>query len=116
MSEPIQLPVLIAGLQTKVDGSIKITLETRELDNNYAGKLYGMRNAEAWAVIAPEQIKVPNIPKEAPEPGLMSKTPGQRLRAVMFIYWQQKNSGQDFDVFYKQQMEQLIEMYKAKLQ
>ena len=115
MSRLIQLPVLIAGLQTKVDGSVKITLETRELENDYAGQLYGMRNAEAWCVISANEIKEPNIPRQAADPELTSKTPSQRLRAVIFVYWQQKGSTQDFDTFYKQRLESIIDQYKGKL-
>lgn len=91
MNNYIQLPVLIAGMRTKVDGSIKIELETRELTPDMAGSLYGMRNAEAWVVIAPSKMTDVEIPKSAPEAGLNAKTPSSRLRAVMFVKWKQQN-------------------------
>jgi hypothetical protein len=115
MKEPIQVPVIVAGLQTKVDGSVKITLETGELNNDQAGELYGMRNCAAWAVIAPDSIKEMNIPKEEVDPALGSKTPSQRLRNVIFVYWKEKGSNGDFDDFYKKQLEFVIEQYKEKL-
>jgi len=115
MKDPIQIPVIVAGLQTKVDGSVKITLETGELGNDQAGQLYGMRNTSAWAVIAPDTIKEVNIPKEEADPSLGTKTRSQRLRNVIYVCWKEKGSQGNFDDFYNKQMEFVIEQYKEKL-
>jgi len=45
------------------------------------------------------------------------KSPGQRLRASMFVWWNQLNKpGDDFENFYRIKMELLIEMVKGKLE
>ena len=116
MIQTVQIPVLIAGLQSKVDGSMKIVLETRELKGNEAGVLFEMRNAEAWAILAPNEIKDPKLPQEKADPALNSKTPSQRLRGVLFVLWQQKGSPGDFDGFYKEQIERVIDKIKEQLQ
>ena len=117
MSDQIQLPVLIAGLQTKVDGSVKITLETQELSTDHAGQLYGMRNALACVAIAPDKMQTPNIPKTTPDPDLATKTPSQRLRSVMYPRWKTTNKGfADFDTWYKREMERLINEQKGYLE
>ena len=46
---------------------------------------------------------------------LEGKTQSQRLRNVLFVYWQQLNSEVDFKSFYKSETEKIIEHYKAKL-
>ena len=46
---------------------------------------------------------------------LDEKTPGQRMKAVLFLLWKQQNEAIDFDVFYKQKMNGLIEHLKLKL-
>lgn len=46
---------------------------------------------------------------------LEGKTQSQRLRNVLFVYWQQLNSEVDFKAFYKSETEKIIEHYKAKL-
>lgn len=112
----LQLPVLIAGLQTKVDGSIKITLETRELPASSAAELFGLRNAEAWAVLAPNQIKDISLPDEKADPAIGQKTPSRRLRAVIYRLWEQQGAGTDFESYYRVKMEQLIDQFKGKLE
>lgn len=117
MSKPqLELEVLIAGLMSKKDGSIKITLETRELPATTAAQLFGYRNREAWCVIAPSEAKEVVIPDEKPDPALGSKTPAQRLRNVLYVFWEQRGSKGNFDDFYKTQMEKLIEQVKEKLE
>lgn len=45
------------------------------------------------------------------------KSQSQKLRAVIFEYWSQQNSGEiEFEEFYTRQMAKLIEAYKSKLQ
>lgn len=44
------------------------------------------------------------------------KTPGQRLRAVLFRLWEQSPEGYtDFNLFYQFKMEKLISHFKEKL-
>ena len=42
------------------------------------------------------------------------KTKSQRLRNVLFVYWKQKGVG-EFNDFYAQKMEEIIEHFKSKL-
>ena len=45
------------------------------------------------------------------------KTPSQRLRAVLFVYWKQhKQKEIEFDIFYVRYMNRLIEQIKEKLE
>ena len=46
---------------------------------------------------------------------LEGKTQSQRLRNVLFVYWQQSNSNLEFKQFYKSETEKIIEHYKGKL-
>lgn len=109
------LPVLITGIASKVDGSIKVTLETRELPPQEAANLFALRNLESWAVLAPNEIKEVNLPEEKADASLGKKTPSQRLRSVLYVYWQQHKQG-DFESFYQSKMEQLIEQIKEKIE
>ena len=44
------------------------------------------------------------------------KTKGQRLRSVLFVWWQQNNQGYEvFDDFYNHHMEKVIMHFKNKL-
>lgn len=112
----VQIPVLISGMSTKVDGSVKLILETRELSEEYAGKLYGMRNSEAWAVIAPDKMTKVIVPDQKPDPMTGARTQGQRIRSVLFVLWKQQGSQSDFETFYKTQTERYIERIKDELE
>jgi hypothetical protein len=117
MSQPIQLPVLIASLATKVDGSIKVTLVTRELGGDDAARLFSLRGSEAWALIAPQEFTEDSVklPTEKADPSVGTKTPSQRLRGVLYRLWEQNRSGTDFESFYRIKMEGIIEQFKGRL-
>lgn len=44
------------------------------------------------------------------------KSPSQRLRAVLYIYWEQYMPTKDFEEYYKRKMENIINLVKSKLQ
>lgn len=114
----VQLPVLITSLATKVDGSVKIILETRELNSDHAAKLFELRGAEAWVLIAPTEFKDEDVslPHERADPAIGRKTPSQRLRAVIYRLWEQRNPGTDFESYYRITLEKVIDQFKGKLE
>ena len=116
MSEQITLPVLITGIASKVDGSVKVTLETRELPAQEAANLFALRNQESWAVLSPNQLSEVNLPKEKADPSLGTKTPSQRLRNVLYVYWQQHGKQGNFEEYYRIQIEKIIEQLKERLE
>lgn len=117
MSTPIQLPVLVSSLSTKVDGSVKISIETRELQGSEAARLFDLRGSEAWVLIAPQAFSEEDVklPTEKADPAVGIKTPSQRLRAVIYRTWEQSRSGVDFESYYRLTVEKLIEQFKQRL-
>lgn len=111
----IKLPVIVDKLSTLKDGSVKITLETRELPPKEMTMLFSMRNAEIWSLFARNNVLTNDIPDEKPDPELTNKTPGQRLRNVLYIMWTQKGKPNNFEEYYKYKMESIIETIKEKL-
>lgn len=118
MSTTIQLPVIVTSLATKVDGSIKISMETRELSGEDSAKLFELRGSEGWALFSPNEIKEEDVklPQEKADPAVGTKTPSQRLRGVLFRVWQQKGGTTDFESYYRITLESLIEKYKERLE
>src|SRR3990167_2752253 len=115
MSKIFQVPVIIQKIESTDDIGWKLKLHTRELTPPEAGILSSLKGKEIWAAfdemeIKPEDIKVT---KERVERG--EKTPSQRLRAVLFVLWEQTEKTSDFDTFYKQKVEQFIDKIKEKL-
>ena len=44
-----------------------------------------------------------------------NRTPSQRLRATIFVWWKQQNEPGEFADFYRRRMETLIDQVKAEL-
>jgi hypothetical protein len=116
MSQQVKLPAIFSGIQSKVDGSYKLTFGTRELSGADAAVLLGMANKEAWLLISPDDsLDAVDVPKAKPDSGTGQKTPGARLRAVLFVLWNQSGRPGDFEEWYRLKLERLIDQYKAKL-
>jgi hypothetical protein len=108
-------PILVDTLSTLKDGSIKVTMHTRELSGEDAATLFNLRNKEGYAVLAEtlqeaDQVEIP----EATYSGV-KKTPSQRLRSVIYVRWEQLGSSSDFNKYYEQQIELIIDKYKERL-
>jgi hypothetical protein len=116
MSQPVKFAAIFSGIQSKVDGSYKLTYVTREFGGTDAATLLSMANKECWVLVAPDDsLDAVDVPKAKPDAGTNAKTPGQRLRAVLFVLWSQSGKPGDFEDFYRQKLESLIDQYKAKL-
>lgn len=117
MSAPVvKLPVIFTGIQSKVDGSYKLTFSTRELAGSDAAVLLGLANKEAWLLISPDDsLDSVDVPKARPDSGTGQKTPGQRLRAVLFVTWQSVGKPGEFDDYYRMRVNRMIDQLKAKL-
>ena len=117
----LKVPSAISKVSTMADGGLRLQVDTQELTAPDKAELMGLHNQIGWFVFSPNSIQVEDIPTEAVETD--QKTPSQRLRAVLFIYWkkQQENNGQrftsdkDFDYYYSKTLEKLIEHYKQKI-
>jgi len=111
------LPVVIGSIRSLKDGSVSVTMETQELSPGKAGELFGLRNKIAYVYVSERQIE-DNEKKviDSLDPELKGKTPGQRLRAVLYLRWQQDNEGyKDSESYYRAKMEIIIEHHKSEL-
>lgn len=95
---------IIDGIKTMRDGSLKITLVTRELDPEQMAELFLNFNEEVMSI---------EIPDEQEE----RKSRGQRLRDVLWQVWNKnhKEKFKTFVLYYDHIMEQLIDRYKEKI-
>jgi hypothetical protein len=70
-----------------------------------------------WLVFATARIQpenLVNLPEIKPE-FKNEKSPAQRLKSILFVYWNQNGSKGDFEDFYKDYIEKIIESIKEKL-
>jgi hypothetical protein len=114
MSKPFQVPAILEGLSMLKDGGISLRFHTNEMtaeEKVEASKYY---QKFGWLLFSEnEDIEIPK--GRAPESEL-GKTPSQRLRAVIYIKYQQSDMLDiTFDEFYRRELERLINYEKGFL-
>jgi hypothetical protein len=116
----IILDGILEGIKTRVDGSVNLSFSTNELDASKAGELFQLRGKYCKALLSDSNISkieeelVDNT--QVVDAGKKRKSSSQRLRAVIYRYFEQSGYSIEFDDFYRTEMEKIIEAYKSKLQ
>lgn len=103
------------------DRSFKITIETGELNTTELMGIDMLYNTDCYIAIGTTHLNFTDIKDDLPD-ALSNKppswkTPSQRLRAVIYLYWEkeQKDKEPSFEKYYNSLIEQFIEHYKSKL-
>lgn len=105
----------IGSITGKVDGSLAYRVTTPELSADEKSAFFDLQNVNVEIVISPfeskEEVEMMDIKRD-----LETKTPSQRLRAVMFLLWKKNNEGHElFDTYYEKKMNGIIEHLKDKI-
>lgn len=106
-------PATLEGLSTRQDGSASIRFSTQELAPEDLVAFMQFRGKFGYLLFKETEFKVSDVPKNDPE--FDGKTPSQRLRNVLYVQWKQKGASGDFENFYRQQIEKVIEHIKSLL-
>ncbi len=113
MSERIQVPAIFTGFSSRADGGATMRFATNELTESDFGLLKRMHNSFGYVLFAPNEFKEEDLPVS--EASDESKSPSQRLRAVLFILWRQKGGKGEFESYYRNMMQQFIDDVKKIL-
>jgi hypothetical protein len=119
MSDIFQIPAVISDAHIKSKNNIRLQIDSQEsISPEGISRVCQLVNQLGWFTFNVHQIEAEDIidlpPLKKTEEN--EKTPSQRLRAVFYRMWQQKNEGfKDSDSHYKYMMERLIDFYKSKL-
>jgi len=115
----IVLDGILENIASRADGSIKLTFGTQEVSPTQAGVLFSMRGKYAKCMLSDENIselakeEINSLPLTSG--GGKNKTPSQRLRGVLYRYWEGLGSNGDFEEWYLDMMEKIIDFYKQKI-
>ena len=109
----------IAKVSTLSDGSLSINIHTQELPDDIMMRIFNLRKKPGMVLISSESIgqKEVDLVEEYTsefEVG-KGKTPSQRLRAVLYVVWEQGDQKYDFPIWYESQMGRIIDKYKSTL-
>ena len=118
LSKTLQFSTIIDGVNLKKDGTLSIKLGTQELSPDDTAQIFAMGNKQVWCALSETLISKDklNIPESLME-FKSDKSPSQRLRNTLFVYWKEKveGTGTDWDEYYKKKMESIIDYIKEKL-
>lgn len=115
----ILIPALLKSFRSLVDGSITVSFDVNNTDPDTMSQVAQSLHKVGYLgfKLGERQGKLQEIMENMPEHDFENgKTKSQRLRAVLYRLWEQKNQGYDvFDDFYNARMELLINQIKNKL-
>lgn len=102
-----QIEAILDGVTPRKDGGVTLRFVTNEVSKDHKVNLMEFYQSFGWLAFAANEHNEEDLPKErASRDG--GKSPSQRLRASLFVYWKQLGENGDFDAFYTQKMEQFI--------
>jgi hypothetical protein len=108
----------IESISSRKDKTIKLTIGTQELSPNQAAELFTLTQQFCYLALKPEYFtkeeteSIDNLKTDLDT----QKTPSQRLRAILYLNYQQDSKGyKDFSTYYQSEMEKICEHYKTKL-
>lgn len=111
------IPATIQKVET-MSRYARIQVDTQEgLTSEQLGELFELHEKVGWFFFLEKQnVKITSemLPEIHLDEG--EKSPSQRQRAVLYIWWQQKtDQKQDFELFYRRWMERSINAIKEQL-
>lgn len=107
---------VIESVSTRADGTIKIVIGTQETSPEQMAALFALKGGQGWFLFSENKIQEQDIPEE-PSPEFKSdKSPSERLRAVLYVYWQTNTAmKKPFNTWYKDWIEGKIKEIKDYL-
>jgi hypothetical protein len=121
MDKLFTLPAMLTKYESMSHNALKLVFETNEnLSDEQKAKASNYHEKLIYLSLLYESSQdseilqaLANLPPLTQEKG--AKTPSQRLHATLFVLWTQKGSQGDFETYYRQQMENIINKIKELL-
>lgn len=114
----LQLESIFDGYSSKADGSFGLRFTTSlEVDGDTVKDIHSFKKKLGWLLFAENEIQDSDIP---PEPARgEGKSQSKRLYDVLYVWYldcfKKGDTRDDFNTFYHNKMEKIIEYYKSKL-
>ncbi len=108
----------MGSVTSRVDGGVAFRVITPELTLDQRATLLGLHGKNVRCMLEPIDVPVAGMDEVTTEMDV--KTPAQRLRAVIFVHYKSAmkdpvvRPSDDFESFYRKQMERIITGYKDK--
>jgi hypothetical protein len=110
----ITIPATLTSISATHDRCLRLGFHTNEITMEAKQELWDSHDKFGYLVFKPNEIDIADIPTEQAED--KSKTPAKRLRGVLYIlHIQSGGKKEEFESFYHERMEKLIDQIKARL-
>ena len=110
----IKLPAYFTGFSSKSDGSAGLRFATQEISSETFAELKNNLNTFGWLLFKENDFTIDDIPEEDADENI--KSPSKRLRAVIYVLAQQEKIPKaQFESYYREKMDKLINWVKGKL-
>jgi hypothetical protein len=109
----LKLQAIITGIRSKVDRSLGLSISTPELSSEEKTEVMNLQGVNVNLLIEPLDEEAPELLQVNKE--IEGKTPSQRMRAVIFILWKQLGEPGQFETYYLDKINRLIEALKNKI-
>lgn len=120
MLSKLLLPAVLENYSPRSDKSFTLRFSTQQLTPEQKVIIDKLHQSFVYLMIKESEIdnaEQKMMDSLQVEVGDLKKTPGQRLRAVLFLLWKQDKKGfSTADEFYKSEMEKIILHYRGKLE
>jgi hypothetical protein len=108
-----QAAAILTSVSYTKDGGVRLGFTTNEMSDEDKLIIAKFFQKFGFVLFKSNEFTLEDIPLEDAED--KTKTPSKRLRAVLFLMWKQAGQKGDFEVYYRAQVEKVIEHLKAKL-
>jgi|SRR5689334_19434393 len=109
-----QAPAILTGVRATNDNGLALSFRTNELSTEEKVTAMQFHQKFGWILFRENQFADADVPQEDAASD-EDKTPSQRLRAVLYVLWQQKGSKESFELFYRENLEKAISRVKRLL-
>jgi len=110
----IQIPATLSRISSRADKTLSVGFHTQIIADDEKLAVMEAQGEFGYLLFSPNKFTEKDIPRDDAEYS-KGKSPSERLRSVIFVRYNQLGSTDDFDVFYRGVMNNIIEQFKSKL-
>ncbi len=111
-----QVASIIEQIKSLADGSWQLKISTQELSPEQVASVAEQKGKLGWFMFSENSFSENDIPKEQAPEFKDDKSPSQRLRNVLFVYWKENTKHEKtFEVWKNEWFERKIEEVKKYL-
>jgi len=110
----IKIQAILTRISYMKDGGLSLGFSTQEMSPEDKVVMAELYQTFGWLAFSPNQVDTTDMPTEEAED--KQKTPSKRLRSVLYVFAKQRGiKPENFEAWYREQMEKIIERVKTKL-